>query len=125
MQGQIPDSIIDMSWGALQHGVSPESLVALLNGNVTDSGVDVTPFKDLGGCLSRLGEEEARVGGPLTEAIEVSINRNLMWFNNLVCTCCEPALSQVVSFIIPCGCLCVVNTLSVHSLPLLRLKHGE
>ena len=75
-----------MSWGALQHGVSPESLVALLNGNVSDSGVDVTPFKDLGGCLSRLGEEETRVGGPLTEAIEVSIKRNLMWFNNLVFT---------------------------------------
>ena len=60
-----------MSVGALQHGVSPESLVGLLNGNVSDSGVDVTPFKDLGGCLSRLGEEERRVGSPLTEAIKV------------------------------------------------------
>ncbi len=60
-----------MSVGALQHGVSPESLVGLLNGNVSDSGVDVTPFKDLGGCLGRLGEEERRIGSPLTEAIKV------------------------------------------------------
>lgn len=60
-----------MSVGALQHGVSPDSLVGLLNGNVSDSGVDVTPFKDLGGCLSRLGEEERRIGSPLTEAIKV------------------------------------------------------
>lgn len=60
-----------MSVGALQHGVSPESLVGLLNGNVSDSGVDVTPFKDLGGCLSRLGEEERHIGSPLTKAIKV------------------------------------------------------
>ena len=60
-----------MSLGALQHGVSPESLVGLLNGNVSDSGVDVTPFKDLGGCLSKLGEEERHIDSPLTEAIKV------------------------------------------------------
>lgn len=67
----MPDYILDMCTGALQHGVSPESLVALLNGNVSDSGVDVTPFRDLGGCLSRLGEEERRIGSSLTQAIKV------------------------------------------------------
>ncbi|KAL0022336.1 hypothetical protein WJX77_001433 [Trebouxia sp. C0004] len=72
LKGQIPDFILDMSVGALQRGVSPESLVGLLNGNVSDSGVDVTPFKDLGGCLSRLGEEARCVGSPLTEAIKVA-----------------------------------------------------
>ena len=60
-----------MCAGGLQHGVSPESLVALLNGNVSDSGADVTPFRDLGGCLSRLGEEERRIGSSLTETVKV------------------------------------------------------
>lgn len=71
LQGRVPGYILDMAAGAIQHGVTPESLVALLNGNVSDSGVDVTPFKDLGGLLSRLGPEDRRFGGPLTEAIKV------------------------------------------------------
>lgn len=75
-QGQVPDYILEMAVGALQHGVSAESLVALLNGNVSDSGVDITPFKDLGGCLSRLAEEERRTGGSLTEIIKVCILSN-------------------------------------------------
>lgn len=62
-----------MSVGALVHGVSANSLVALLNGNVSDSGVDVTPFKDLGGSLSRLGEEERQIGGSLTQIIQVGL----------------------------------------------------
>ena len=72
-QGQVPDYILEMAVGALQHGVSAESLVALLNGNVSDSGVDITPYKDLAGCLSRLTEEERRIGGSLTEIIKVCI----------------------------------------------------
>lgn len=72
-QGQVPDYILEMAVAALQHGVSAESLVALLNGNVSDSGVDITPYKDLGGCLSRLTEEERRIGGSLTETIRVCI----------------------------------------------------
>ena len=71
LQGQVPDYILDMAAGALQFGVTAESLVALLNGNVSDSGVDITPFKDLGGCLSRLPEEGRRIGGSLTEMIKV------------------------------------------------------
>ena len=67
----MPDYILDMAVGAIQHGVAPESLVALLNGNVSDSGVDVTPFKDLGGLLSRLGAEDRSFGGALTDAIKV------------------------------------------------------
>ena len=57
--------------GALQHGVSAECLVALLNGNVSPSGVDLTPFKYLGVCLSRLGESDRRMGGSLTDIIQV------------------------------------------------------
>ena len=71
VQGQVPNYILDMAVGAIQHGVAPESLVTLLNGNVSDSGVDVTPFKDLGGLLSRLGPEDRSFGGALTEAIKV------------------------------------------------------
>ena len=70
VQGQVPDYILDMAVGALQFGVTPPSLVALLNGNVSDSGVDITPFKDLGGCLSRLPEEERHIGGSLTKIIK-------------------------------------------------------
>ena len=71
LQGQVPDNILDMSMAALQFGVTPESLVALLNGNISDSGVDVTPFKELGGTLSRLAEEERQLGSHVTEAIKV------------------------------------------------------
>ncbi|KAL0046820.1 hypothetical protein WJX82_010732 [Trebouxia sp. C0006] len=83
LKGQIPDFILDMSVGALQHGVSPQSLVGLLNGNVSDSGVDVTSFKDLGGCLSRLGEEERRIGSPLTEAIKIAQHSSVDRFAEL------------------------------------------
>ena len=31
VQGQVPDSVLDMSVVALQQGVSPDSLVALLH----------------------------------------------------------------------------------------------
>lgn len=72
VQGQVPEYILDMAVGAMQHGVAPDSLVALLNGNVSDSGVDVTPFKDLGGLLGRLGLEDRKFGGSLTEAIKVT-----------------------------------------------------
>lgn len=54
-------------------GFPSAPLVALLNGNVSDSGVDMSPFKDLGGVLSRLGPEQRRLGGPLTEAIKVAL----------------------------------------------------
>ena len=77
VQGQVPDSVLDMSVVALQHGVSPDSLVALLNGNVSDSGVDVTSFKELGGALSRLAEEERRFGSKVTELIKVNTNYSL------------------------------------------------
>ena len=73
LQGQIPDNVLDMSVAALVHGVSANSLVALLNGNVSDSGVDMTPFKDLGGSLSRLGEEERQISGSLTQIIQVGL----------------------------------------------------
>lgn len=76
LQGQVPDYILDMAVAAMQHGVAPGSLVALLNGNVSESGVHITPFKDLGGLLSRLGPEQRRVGGPLTEAIRVKKRRS-------------------------------------------------
>ncbi|KAL3145204.1 hypothetical protein ABBQ32_000953 [Trebouxia sp. C0010 RCD-2024] len=82
-QGQVPDYILEMAVGALQHGVSAESLVALLNGNVSDSGVDITPYKDLGGCLSRLTEEERRIGGSLTEIIKVAQRSTVQRFAEL------------------------------------------
>ena len=71
LQGQVADNVVDMCVGALQHGLTAESLVALLNGNVSDSGVDTAPFRDLGGCLGRLAEEERCIGGSLTELIKV------------------------------------------------------
>ena len=84
VQGQVPNHILDMSLAALNHGVAPEALVALLNGNVSESGMDITPFKDLGGALSRLGGEESRTGGPLTEAIKVRV------FDKWLSNPCEP-----------------------------------
>ena len=88
----MPDSVLDMSAVALQHGVSPDSLVALLNGNVSDSGVDVTPFKELGGALSRLVEEERRLGSKVTEAIQVSTNCSLSSsYTRFIVKICDPA----------------------------------
>ena len=57
---------------AVQFGVDPRSLVTLLNGNVSDSGFDITPYRDLGAALGSVGDAMRVLGGPMTEALRVS-----------------------------------------------------
>ena len=101
-----------MSVGALQHGVSPESLVGLLNGNVSDSGVDVTPFTDLGGCLSRLGEEERRIGSPLTEAIKVGAETKVCSLNSKHSVCLNSPAPAAADCHEMCPADCIVGVAS-------------
>lgn len=62
---------------AVQFGVDPHSLVTLLNGNVSDSGFDITPYRDLGAALSSVGDAWRVLGGPMTEALRVGTGRHL------------------------------------------------
>ena len=62
---------------AVQFGVDPHSLVALLNGNVSDSGFDITPYRDLGAALSSVGDAWRVLGGPMTEALQVGTRSRL------------------------------------------------
>ena len=71
MQGQIPDHVLEVVSSAVQFGLDPHSLVNLLDGSVSDSGFDITPYRDLGGALSSVGPAWRAVGGPLTDALQV------------------------------------------------------
>ena len=69
--------MLEVVSSAVQFGVDPRSLVTLLNGNVSDSGFDITPYRDLGAALSSVGGAMRVLGGPMTEALQVGSRSRL------------------------------------------------
>ena len=88
LQGQIPDHVLEVVSSAVQFGVDPRSLVTLLNGNVSDSGFDITPYRDLGAALSSVGDAWRVLGGPMTEALRVGLGSHLAQLCPHSALCC-------------------------------------
>ncbi|KAK9803029.1 hypothetical protein WJX72_007229 [[Myrmecia] bisecta] len=69
LKDRLPADTLAIVGSAIQHNIDPESLAALLNGCISESGYDITPFRELGGLLSNIGEGHKVLGGPITDAL--------------------------------------------------------